>query len=130
MNERQIKDYLDRRIDDKLILIRNQLMKYIDDKLDKKIHENNNKQIVAVKDNVKREVALVVAREIQPQLDDAMEYMHFQTLDGTELVTEYRRRVSDQVKENRNLKRLTYGDKTDSGNKFDFGNSEFFFQDD
>lgn len=52
----------------------------------------NNLQLVEMKNHLNS----IVTTEIKPQIDTLRRYVAEQTLDGTELVTQYRRRVMSQ----------------------------------
>ena len=61
-------------------------------------HEQDNSKKAADMQlvEIKSSVGAMVAAEIKPQLDAVRRYVAEQTLDGTQLVTEYRKRVMDR----------------------------------
>lgn len=94
MNQREVEQM----IDAKIRLMEDRLMKYIDNKLKTK-DDNQCREIVLsgekLKKEMRRDMVMYYNKEINPQLqsiNQAIACMRVEN-DGTELVTEYRRRL-------------------------------------
>lgn len=84
--------------------------------------EKNNMQLVAIEETVNNQVAKTIQETIEPRLQQMHKYFDEKTLDGTDMVTQWRKKV---YASNRDVKKITSGDA-----KRDFQSNMFAFTDD
>ena len=101
-------------------------------KIDKKMESST--QLVSIRPQLqkewRRDMILYVNKEVCPQIHDLTNEVRHMKIenDGVELVTEYRRRLNDEINstgEDSNIKRIGSGN-----DKKDFQRNTFFFNDD
>lgn len=84
-------------------------------------NESNDKQLMVLQETVNNQVAKKLEEEIEPRLRQMHRYFDEKTLDGADMVTQWRKKVHAQA----DVKQITSGDA-----KRDFQSSMFAFTDD
>ena len=82
--------------------------------------DSKDKQLMVLQETVNMQVAKKLEEEIEPRLRQMHRYFDEKTLDGTDMVTQWRKKVHTQA----NVKQITSGDA-----KRDFQASMFAFTD-
>lgn len=80
----------------------------------------NDKQLVVIAEHVNKQVAKILDEDIRPQMAIMQKVFSEKTLDGTQMITDYRKRVMGQD----SVKQITTGDS-----KKDFQAGMFAFTD-
>jgi hypothetical protein len=124
-SERRIMDIIDEKI--------KEFEKDINSHIVEKANEDHKKQLVVVKQSISKEVAVIMAEKIQPQLTKItknVEYLNFQNMDSGEMINEYRSGLTEQYKGPKpgdaNQKKIT-GSVADS--KTEMKKKLFYFDD-